>query len=154
MLTKKWLMQYGVAVALAALFAAILGHIPLFRETMVGKFRASSLVQFLGYGAALVTILIGARQIATDRSDDWKWLGPFREMVFPSASVVVLALAYNVGFLITGPLLGKDGKAAYNWMFVISIVAASCWVIATWVRKCAPQLADGGNKDNDRERAA
>ncbi|MEW6681371.1 MAG: hypothetical protein AB1451_00400 [Nitrospirota bacterium] len=152
MLTKKWVMQYGVAVALAALFAAILGHVPLFRETMVGKFRASNLVQFLGYGAALVTILIGARHIATDRSNGSKWLGPFREMVFPSATVVVLALAYNVGLLLLGPVLGKGAKSTYNWMFVISIVAASSWVIATWVRRCAPRLADGGNED--RERAA
>ena len=150
MLTKKWLMQYGVAVGLAALFAAILGQVPLFRETMVGKFRASNLVQFLGYGAALVTILIGARQIATDQSGDWKWLGPFRAMVLPASTLVVLALAYKVLLLILGPLLGKEGKPAYNWAFVIGIVAASCWVIVAWVQKCAPQFADGGNKEPER----
>ncbi len=147
MLTKKWLMQYGVAVVLAALFAAILGQVPLFRETMVGKFRASNLVQFIGYGAALVTILIGARQIATDRSAEWKWLGPFRELVLPASTLVVLALAYNVVLLLLGPFLGKDGKPVYNWTFVIGIVAASGWVIVTWVRKCAPQLADTGHEE-------
>lgn len=150
MLTKKWLMQYGVAVALAALFAAILGQVPLFRETMVGKFRASNLVQFIGYGAALVTILIGARQIATDRSDEWKWLGPFRELVLPASTLVVLALAYSVVLLLLGPFLGKDGRPVYNWTFVIGIVAASGWVIVTWVRKCAPQLADTGHEEPKR----
>jgi hypothetical protein len=154
MLTKKWLMQYGVAVALAALFAAILGQVPLFRETRIGTFRASNLVQFIGYGAALVTILMGARQIATDRSDDWKWLGPFREMVLPASTLLVVALAYKVLLLMLGPLLGKDGKPVYNWAFVIGIVAASCWVIVTWVKKCAPQLADTGSGSQDRERAA
>ncbi|MBI3607137.1 MAG: hypothetical protein HY207_04135 [Nitrospirae bacterium] len=147
-------MQYGVAVALAALFAAILGQIPLFRETMVGKFRASNLVQFIGYGAALITLLLGARQIAADRSDAWKGLGPFREIVVPASTLVVLPLAYQVLLLVLGPLLGKVGKPVYNWMFVIGIIASSCWVIVTWVQKCAPQFADTGNERSERKPAA
>lgn len=154
MLTKRWMMQYGVAVALAALFAAVLGHVPLFRETMVGKFRASNLVQFIGYGAALITILIGARQIATDRSDDWKWLGPFREIVLPASTLIVLGLAYKVALFVLAPLLGKGGKPFYNWAFVIAIVAASGGVIVTWVQKCAPRLADTGSREKERDRAA
>jgi hypothetical protein len=154
MVTKKWLMQYGVAVGLAVLFAAILGHVPLFRETVVGKFRASNLVQFFGYGAALVTILMGAHQIATDRSQGWKWLGPFREMVLPASTLIVLGLAYKVPLFVLAPLLGKGEKPFYNWAFVIAIIAASCWVIVTWVRKCAPQLADTGSRENERDRAA
>jgi hypothetical protein len=143
-----------VAVALAALFAAILGQVPLFRETMVGKFRASNLVQFIGYSAALVTILLGARQIAADRSEDWKWLGPFRELVLPVATLVVVALAYNVLLLVLGPLLGRDGKPVYNWAFVIGIVAASGWVVLTWAQKCAPQFTDAGNGAKERRPAA
>lgn len=147
---KKWFMQYGVAVALAALFAAILGQIPLFREALIGKFRASNLVQFIGYGAALVTILLGARQIAADRSDAWKWLGPFRDIVVPAAVLVVLPLAYQVALLALGPLLGKGGKPVYNWMFVIAIVGAAGWVIVTWIKKCAPQFADSENTEQKR----
>jgi hypothetical protein len=147
-------MQYGVAVGLAALFAAILGQIPLFREAMIGKFRASNLVQFMGYGAALVTILLGARQIEADRSDAWKWLGPFREMVMPVAVLVVLPLAYQVALLALGPLLGTGGKPAFNWTFVIAIVAAAGWVIATWVNKCAPRFADTAGGDKEEKRAA
>ncbi len=152
--TKRWLMQYGVAVALAALFAAIFGQVPLFRETTIGEFRASNLVQFIGYGAALVTILMGARQIASDQSDDWTWLGPFRKMVLPASTLVVLALAYKVLLLMLGPFLGNAGKPVYNWAFVIGIVTASGWVIVTWVQKCAPHLADTGSRNKERERAA
>jgi hypothetical protein len=154
MQTKKWVMQYGVAVGLAALFAAILGQIPLFREAMIGKFRASNLVQFIGYGAALITILLGARQIASDRSDAWTRLGPFRAMVVPAAVLVVLPLAYHVALLALGPLLGKGGKPTYNWAFVVGIVAAASWVIVTWVRKCAPQFTNAKSEDEDRKQAA
>ncbi|HET8759926.1 MAG TPA: hypothetical protein VFN94_02590 [Nitrospiria bacterium] len=154
MQTKRWLLQYGVAVGLAALFAAMLGQIPLFRETMVGKFRASNLVQFIGYGAALITILLGARQIAGDRSDAWKWLGPFRDLVVPAALLVVLPLAYQVALLALGPLLGAGGKRVYNWMFVLGIAGAGGWVIATWVTKCAPKFADAGTEHKEEKRAA
>jgi len=154
MVTKRWMLQYGVAVVLATVFAAVLGHIPLFRETMIGKFRASNLVQFIGYGAALTTILIGARQIATDRSDAWKWLGPFRALVLPASTLVVLTLAYNVVLLVLGPLLGKGGKPAYNWTFVLGTVAASGWVILTWVQKCAPQLAEAEREKEKQDLAA
>jgi hypothetical protein len=37
-------MEYGVALALAALIAMIFEQIPLFQETSVGKLRASDLV--------------------------------------------------------------------------------------------------------------
>jgi hypothetical protein len=154
MQTKRWLMQYGVAVGLAALFAAIFGQVPLFRETTIGKLHASNLVQFIGYGAALVTILIGARQIASDQSGDWTWLGPFRKMVLPACTLVALALAYHVLLLVLGPFLGKSGKPFYNWTFVIGIVAASGWVIVTWVQQCAPRLADTHRDENGREQAA
>ncbi|MFZ5863117.1 MAG: hypothetical protein ACOYXR_09800 [Nitrospirota bacterium] len=152
--TKRWIMQYGVAVALAAVFAAILGQIPLFREATIGKFRASNLVQFIGYGAALVTIFFGARQIAADQSDDWKWLGPFRAIVVPVAVLVVLPLAYHVALLGLGPLLGKGGQPVYNWAFVIAIVAAAAWVIVTWVNTCAPQIADSRNGNPEHKRVA
>lgn len=154
MQTKRWLMRYGVAVGMATVFAAILGQIPLFRETMIGKFRASNLVQFLGYGTALITILLGARHIAADRTDAWKRLGPFREMVVPAAVLVVLPLAYHVALLALGPLLGATGRPAYNWTFVIAIVAAAGWVIVTWVNKCAPQFAAPGAENEEQKRAA
>ena len=49
MKARTWMMQYGVAMLLSCAFALILGHVPLFLETAVGKLTASDLVQFLGY---------------------------------------------------------------------------------------------------------
>lgn len=57
---RRWVLKYGVALVLAFLFAMILGQVPLFRETSVGKLRASDLVQFVGYGGSLVIGWLGA----------------------------------------------------------------------------------------------
>ena len=67
---RKWMMEYGVAMVLTFVFAAVLGHIPLFRATTIGKLHASDLVQFIGYGAALVIAWFGARQLAAGLPDD------------------------------------------------------------------------------------
>ena len=37
MKARKWLMEYGVAMIMAVVFAVILGHLSLFREAAVGK---------------------------------------------------------------------------------------------------------------------
>ena len=50
--SRKWMMQYGVAMMMAFLLAMILGQVSLFRETSIGKLRASDLVQFVGYGGS------------------------------------------------------------------------------------------------------
>jgi hypothetical protein len=48
---RKWMMEYGVAMVLTFMFAVILGHIPLFRETTIGKLHASDLVQCIAMGS-------------------------------------------------------------------------------------------------------
>ena len=56
---RRWMMQYGVALALAFLFAMILGQVSLFRESSLGKLRASDLVQFVGYSGSVVIGWLG-----------------------------------------------------------------------------------------------
>jgi hypothetical protein len=141
MKARKWMMEYGVAMVLAVLFAAVLGHLPLFRETTVGKLHASDLVQFIGYGGALVVGWFGARQLATDPPDDWKWMMPYRALMLPVVTLMMVAVAYGVLLYVCDPFLGKAGRRIYNWIFIIGIVSASVWVIFSWVQKCAPQAA-------------
>jgi hypothetical protein len=138
---RKWMMEYGVAMVLAFAFAVVLGHIPLFRETTVGKLHASDLVQFIGYGGALVIAWFGARQLAAEPPEDWKWLMPYRALILPVTTLAIVAIAYGVLLYVCDPFLSKAGKGIYNWMFIIGIVATSAWLIVTWVRKCAPQVA-------------
>jgi hypothetical protein len=141
MKARRWMMEYGVAMILAVLCALILGHLPLFREATVGKLHASDLVQFLGYGGAIVLAWFGARQLAGEPPEDWKWLVPYRALILPMTTLVIVGLAYEVLLYACEPFLGKGGKDVYNWVFVLGLIACCAWLIVTWVQKCAPQVA-------------
>ena len=139
---RKWMMEYGVAMVITFLFAVILGHIPLFRETTIGKLHASDLVQCIGYEGALVIAWFGARQLAAAPPDDWKWLMPYRALILPVTTLAIVAISYGVLLYVCDPFLSKSGKGIYNWIFIIGIVMTSAWLIMTWVRKCAHQVAE------------
>jgi len=138
---RKWMMEYGVVMVFTFLFALILGHIPLFRETTIGKIHASDLVQFIGYGGALVIAWFGARQLAAEPPGDWKWLMPYRALILPVTTLAIVATSYGVLLFVCDPFLSKAGKGIYNWIFIAAIVASSVWLILTWVQKSAPLLA-------------
>jgi hypothetical protein len=138
---RKWMMEYGVAMVFTVLSTMVLGHIPLFRETAIGKLHASDLVQFIGYGGALVISWLGARQLAAEPPDDWKWLTPYRALILPVTTLAIVAMSYGVLLYVCDPFFSKTGKGIYNWIFIIGIVASTAWLIVTWVRKCAPQVA-------------
>jgi len=141
MKARNWMMGYGVAMILAVLCAMILGHLPLFREATMGKLHASDLVQFIGYSGAIVLAWFGARQLADDPPEDWKWLGPYRALILPMTTLIMVGLSYGVLLYACEPFLSKSGKETYNWIFVVGLIACCTWLIVTWVQKCAPQVA-------------
>jgi hypothetical protein len=138
---RRWVLEYGVALILAFLLAMILGQVSLFRETSLGKLRASDLVQFVGYSGSLVIGWLGARELAKSPPVEWKWMHPFQGLVVPLATLLTIALAYGVVLFALEPFLGKLGKAIYDWVFIVAIVADSIWLILSWVWKCAPLVA-------------
>lgn len=141
MKARMWMMQYGGAMMLACCFALVLGQVPLFRDTAVGKLAASDLVQFLGYGCTMALAWLGARQLAADPPEEWKWLAPYRALILPVAALGLVVVAYGVLFLVCGPFLNKFARGIYNWMFIVGIVAAIAWLIFTWVRTSASLVA-------------
>ncbi|MGC4099678.1 MAG: hypothetical protein QM706_21515 [Nitrospira sp.] len=141
MAARKWMVQYGVAMLMAFLLAMILGQISLFRETSIGKLRASDLVQFLGYGGSLAIGWLGARELAKNPPTEWKWIVPFQGVVVPLATLLSIAMAYGVALFALDPFLGKSSRAVYNWVFIVAIVADSVWLILSWVWKCAPLVS-------------
>lgn len=141
MKARKWATEYGVAIGLTFFFAMVLGQIPLFRETAIGKLRASDLVQFLGYSGGLAITWLGARNLANDPPEDWKWLTPFRALILPLVTLVTTVLSYNVLLLVCEPFLNKAAKGIYNWMFIVGIVGSAAWLILSWIQKCAPLVA-------------
>jgi hypothetical protein len=141
MKARKWMMEYGVAMILAVVCAVILGHLPLFREATIGKLHASDLVQFIGYGGAIVLAWFGARQLSDEPPEDWKWLVPYRALILPMTTLVIVGLAYRVLLYACEPFLGKGGKDVYNWVFVVGLIACCIWLITAWLQKCVPQVA-------------
>ncbi|HET9846765.1 MAG TPA: hypothetical protein VFQ02_13490 [Nitrospira sp.] len=146
MKAKRWILGYGVAMMLSMLCAVVLGHLPLFRDTAVGKLHASDLVQFIGYGAGIVLAWFGARQLAADPPEEWKWLAAYRSLILPVATLIIVGLAYPVLLYACQPFLGKSGKETYNWMFIIGLIVCCGWLILTWVQKCAPQIASADSR--------
>ncbi len=142
MKTKGWIVQYGVAIILALLLGVILGHLPLFTGTTLGvaKLKASDVAQFLGYGGALLMFWLFGRHATLHFPEEWKRFSPFREMILPATTLIVVTAGYGVLLLVCGPFLGKTGKTIYNWLFVAGIVAAAVWLVATWFLKSAPLL--------------
>jgi len=138
---RKWMMEYGVAMALTVVFAVILGQIPLFRGTTVWKLHASDLVQCIGYGGALVIAWLGARQLAANPPEDWEWLMPYRALVLPVTTLGIVTMSYGVLLFVLDPLLSKLGKGIYNWIFIAGIVASIVWLILSWVQKSASLVA-------------
>lgn len=134
-------MEYGVAMIMAFLLAMILGQVSLFRETSVGRLRASDLVQFLGYNGSIMIGWLGAREIVKNPPAEWRWMVPFQGLVVPLATLLSIALAYSVVLFALEPFLGKLGKVIYNWIFVVAIVSDSIWLIFRWIWKCAPLVA-------------
>jgi hypothetical protein len=134
-------MEYGVAMVLAFLLAAVLGQIPLFRETVVGKLHASDLVQFIGYAGALAIGWIGAYQLMKNPPEEWSGMSPYLVMVLPLVTLFAVSVSYGVLLFALAPFLGKSGQAIYNWIFIAAIVASSIWLIFSWVQKCAPLAA-------------
>ena len=141
MKVRQWATVYGAAVGLTVVFAMVLGQVPLFRGTSVGRLRASDLVQFLGYGGALMTAWVSARQLANDFPDEWTRMTPFKPMLLPLMTLMTTALSYSVLLLVCEPFLSKATKGIYNWIFIVGIVGSVGWFIFAWIWKCAPLIA-------------
>ena len=141
MKARKWMMEYGVAMTRAVVCAVSRGPLSRFREATIGKLHASDLVQFIGYGGAIVLAWFGARQLSDEPPEDWKWLVPYRALILPVTTLVIVGLAYRVMLYACEPFLGKGGKDVYNWVFVVGLIACCVWLIVTWLQKCVPQVA-------------
>jgi hypothetical protein len=131
-----WLMQYGIAIVFAVLLTAILGQLPLFRESAVlgTKLTAARLVQVLGYGSALVLLWLAARQAALHGAESGPADVVVRHILIPFATLVTVLVGHQVLLLLVGPFLDKTIKGLYNWIFVLGTVGAAVWLAVAWFR--------------------
>jgi hypothetical protein len=148
-----WLVRYVVVIVLALILAAALGEMELFKTTRFGKtgLNASRVVQFLGYGGALLVFwLLAQRAAALIPNGDERWK-VVKSILVPLATLIVVACAHFVILLILGPLMSKALLPAYNWMFIAGIILSAAWLVAalfTGSSSLAPLFGAPGKADS------
>jgi hypothetical protein len=125
---------------LALLLATLLGSIPLFRQTSLAGtgLKAAHLVQFVGYGGALLLCWLLGRRIAVKSPFTGAWMPCLRELAMPVTALIVSAGAYPVALLILKPFFNSTAKSLYNWIFVLGMTGVAIWLTAAWFLKAAP----------------
>ena len=126
-----WLLRYGVVIVLALVLAAALGEMELFKTTRFGKtgLNASRVVQFLGYGGALLVFWLSAQRAAGLISGQDERRKLVKSILVPLATLIVVACAHSVALLILGPLMSKAWLPAYNWTFIAGIIVSAAWLV-------------------------
>lgn len=126
-----WVVRYAVVIVLALILAAALGEMELFKTTRFGKtgLNASRVVQFLGYGGALLVFWLLAQRTAAliGGEDDRSRL--LKSILVPLATLIVLASSHSVVLLVLGPVMSKDWLPAYNWAFIAGIILSAVWLV-------------------------
>src|SRR4051812_29950527 len=126
----KWVVRYVVVIILAVVLAAALGEMALFKTTRFGKtgLNAGRLVQFLGYGGALLVFWLLAQRTALFLDEkDPRWT-LIKNPLLPLATLIVVASAHAVLLLLLGPLMSKAWQQGFNWMFIGGIVLSAAWL--------------------------
>ena len=147
----KWIVRYLVVIVLAVILAAALGEMSLFKSTKIARtgLNAARIVQFLGYGGALLVIwLLAQRAALLLPAHDRRW-GIVKSLLLPLATLVVVAAGQAVGLLLLGPLMNKAWQEAYNWLAIALIIVSAAWLLFalfTGSSSLAPLFGErGGN---------
>ena len=137
-----WVGRYVAVIVLSLVLAAALGQMSLFEKTTLsGKLNASHIVQFLGYGAALVALwMLGLRATIALQQHGGKW-AVLQHLILPLVSLIVVALAYSVLLLLLKPFLGATVASIFNWTFIVAIVACAGWLVMAVLNQSAPLTA-------------
>ena len=127
-----WVIRYLVVLILAVLLGYALGEMQLFKGARFGKsgVNAARLVQFLGFGGALLVFWLLAQRTASlldGRHPHWSIV---KSVLLPIATLVTVICGQSVLLLILGPLMGKEGVNVFNWIAVAGIVLSAAWLLA------------------------
>ncbi len=127
----SWAGQYGIAILVAVLLGVSLSKLPLFKETILSgsKLTASQLVEFLGFGGALLLFWLLGRRTGLQLQRDGKELSFLRQVITPLTTLIVIPAWYKVLLPVATPFLDKTDRAVYNWVFVAGMVGAGAWLI-------------------------
>ena len=128
----SWVVRYVVVIVLALILAAVLGEMDLFKTTRFGRsgINAARLVQFLGYGGALLFLWLLAQraaQLLPAGDERWKVV---KSLLLPVATLIVVAAGQAVLRLLLGPVMSRAWQEAFNWVAITLIILAAAWLLA------------------------
>lgn len=126
----QWTVRYLVVIAIAVILAAALGEMSLFKTTKIARtgLSAAHIVQFLGFGGALLVLWLLAQRAAALLPGEPRW-DVLRSVLLPLTTLVVVAAGQAVALLLLGPLLNKAWQAAYNWIAIAAIILSAAWLL-------------------------
>ncbi len=137
-----WIGRYVAVIVLSLILAAAIGNMDLFAKTTIGgKLSASHIVQFLGYGAALVAFwVLGQRATIALGQHAGKW-SFLQHLVLPAVTLIVVSLAYSVLLLLLKPVMDAALHNIYNWIFIVAILACAGWLVMAVLNQSASLTA-------------
>jgi hypothetical protein len=140
--TWNWVGRYVAVIVLSLILATAIGSMELFVKTTIGgKLSASRIVQFLGFGAALVAFwVLGQRATITLQQRRGKW-SFMQHLILPMVSLIVVSLAYSVLLLLLKSVMGATLHNVYNWVFIVAILACAGWLVMAVLNQSASLTA-------------
>lgn len=126
----SWISRYVLVIVISLVLGGVIGEFSLFKQTTLGtpKLAASALVQFMGYGGALLLLwLLGQKAARQFRAGGGK-TAFLSFIVVPLLTLVVVAGAYTVLLSLLRPFLDGGIKNTFNWVFVLGITVSAFWL--------------------------
>jgi hypothetical protein len=127
----SWVIRYVIVIAAALILAAAFGEMQLFKTARFGKtgLNAARLVQFLGFGGALLVLWLAAsRAAALLPGSDARW-NVLKSTLVPLTTMIVVSAGQAVLLLLVGPLMNKTWHQIYSWVSVSAIILSAAWLL-------------------------
>lgn len=127
----NWAGRYLAVIVVTLILAAALGGMDLFQKTSLfsGKLTAAHMVRFLGFASSMTAFwLLAQRSSIALRQQGGRW-SFLRHFMLPVASMICVAAAYSILLLVLKPFLEGSLHNAYNWFFIIAILAVAGWLV-------------------------
>ena len=135
-----WISRYVLVIVISLVLGGVMGEFSLFKQATLGtpKLTASGLVQFMGYGGALLLLwLLGQKAAGQFKAAGGK-TSFLSYIIVPLLTPVVVAGAYTVLLSILRPFLAGGIRNTHNWIVVLGITASALWLAVSLFHHSEP----------------
>lgn len=128
----SWTIRYVIVIVAALILAAAFGEMALFKTTRFGKtgLTAARLVQFLGYGGALLVLWMLAQRAAQLLPANDPRFSVLKNTLVPLTTLIVVSAGQAVLLLLLAPVMNKTWHQIYSWVSVTAIILSAAWLLA------------------------